>query len=80
MNENAMIHDTKIAIKRVVRMIQEGKVSAVDGTDLMIKADSICVHGDSPQALEFVTALKLALIQENISIRKAGASNENAHF
>ncbi|MFL6558058.1 MAG: LamB/YcsF family protein, partial [Bacillus sp. (in: firmicutes)] len=37
MNENAMIHDTKIAIKRVVRMIKEGKVSAVDGTDIMIK-------------------------------------------
>jgi 5-oxoprolinase (ATP-hydrolysing) subunit A len=52
-------------------MIKEGKVAAEDGTDLLIKADTICVHGDSPQALEFVTELRMALIQENISIRKS---------
>jgi 5-oxoprolinase (ATP-hydrolysing) subunit A len=68
---NALIHDTQVAIKRVVRMIKEGKVAAEDGTDLLIKADTICVHGDSPQALEFVTELRMALIQENISIRKS---------
>lgn len=71
LKENALIHDTQIAIKRVVRMINEGKVAAEDGTDLLIKADTICVHGDSPQALEFVTALRMTLIQENISIRKS---------
>jgi 5-oxoprolinase (ATP-hydrolysing) subunit A len=68
---NALIHDTQVSIKRVVRMIKEGKVAAEDGTDLLIKADTICVHGDSPQALEFVTELRMALIQENISIRKS---------
>ena len=69
--ENALIHDTQIAINRVIRMIKEGKVAAVDGADVKIKADSVCVHGDSPKALEFVTELKQALILENISIRKS---------
>lgn len=69
--ENALIHDTQIAINRVIRMIKEGKVAAVDGADVKIKADTVCVHGDSPKALEFVTELKQALILENISIRKS---------
>jgi 5-oxoprolinase (ATP-hydrolysing) subunit A len=71
LKENALIHDTKVAIKRVIRMINEGTVEAEDGTDLLIKADTICVHGDSPQALDFVTELRKALSQENISIRKS---------
>ncbi|MEH7117069.1 5-oxoprolinase subunit PxpA [Neobacillus vireti] len=68
---NAMIHDSEFAITRVVRMIKERKVEAVDGTDIEIQADTICVHGDDPQALEFVTKLKQAFLQENIQIRKS---------
>ncbi|MGG3468137.1 5-oxoprolinase subunit PxpA [Neobacillus pocheonensis] len=69
--KNAIIHDSDSAIKRVIRMIKEGKVETVDGTDINIKADTICVHGDEPLALEFVTQLKQALVQENISLRKS---------
>lgn len=69
--ENAMIHDPQLAIKRAVRMIKEGKVVAVDGTDLEIKADTICVHGDGHQAVAFVTELKQVLVQENIALRKS---------
>ncbi|MGG1676803.1 LamB/YcsF family protein [Neobacillus sp. NRS-1170] len=69
--KNAIIHDADIAIKRVVRMIKEGKVETVDGTDIDIKADTICVHGDEPKALEFVSKLKHAFEQENILIRKS---------
>jgi len=68
---NASIHDSEYAITRVIRMIKEGKVEAVDGTDKTIQADTICVHGDDPQALEFVTKLKQAFQQENIEIRKS---------
>ncbi|MBM7651885.1 LamB/YcsF family protein [Neobacillus cucumis] len=68
---NAMIHDAEFAITRVIRMIKEGKVEAVDGTDIAIQADTICVHGDDPQALEFVTKVRQALLKENIQIRKS---------
>ncbi|MCM3724944.1 LamB/YcsF family protein [Neobacillus cucumis] len=71
---NAIIHDSEIAITRVIRMIKEGKVEAVDGSDITIQADTICVHGDDPQALEFVTKLKQAFQQENIEIRKSWRS------
>lgn len=70
-HQHAMIEDSDLAIKRVIRMIKEGKVAAIDGTDIAIKADTICVHGDSPQALEFVTKLNTALKAENITIRKS---------
>ncbi|MBT2657060.1 LamB/YcsF family protein [Bacillus sp. ISL-18] len=68
---NAMIHDSAFAITRVIRMIKEGKVEAVDGSDIAIQADTICVHGDDPQALEFVSKLKQAFQQVNIQIRKS---------
>ncbi|MEH7076428.1 LamB/YcsF family protein [Neobacillus drentensis] len=71
MNENALIHDTQVAVNRVIRMIKEGRVATVDGADLVIKADTICVHGDGPKALEFVTELKQALIAADISLRKS---------
>ncbi|MEH7441170.1 5-oxoprolinase subunit PxpA [Bacillus sp. JJ1122] len=68
---NAMIHDTENAIKRVIRMIKEGKITAINGTDLEINADTICVHGDEPQTLEFVVKLKQALINQEITIGKS---------
>jgi 5-oxoprolinase (ATP-hydrolysing) subunit A len=74
--ENAMIHDSKLAITRVVRMVKEGKVTAVDGTDLNIQADTICIHGDEPQALKFVTELKQALKKEGIQIGKSWGDAE----
>lgn len=68
---NAMIHDTENAIKRVIRMVKAGMITAFDGTDLEIKADTICVHGDEPQTLGFVEKLKQAFINEEITVGKS---------
>jgi 5-oxoprolinase (ATP-hydrolysing) subunit A len=68
---NAFIHNPSEAIQRVTRMVTEGKVKSVDGTDLDIQADTICVHGDGPKAVEFVSELRKALAQENIFLRKS---------
>lgn len=65
---DAMIHDPDLAINRVIRMIREGKVEAVDGTDIEIKADTICIHGDEPRALDFAVRLKEALKGEGIEV------------
>jgi 5-oxoprolinase (ATP-hydrolysing) subunit A len=72
---NAMIHDVTVAVDRVVRMIQEGRVTAVDGTDVAIQADTICVHGDEPEALHFVQQLRERLQKENITIQHFGANH-----
>lgn len=65
----AMIKDKDLAIKRVVRMIKEGKVETINGKDIAIKADTICVHGDNPKALEFVKNIRETLLAEGVTIQ-----------
>ena len=64
----AMITDEDEAVARVIRMIREGRVTAVTGKDIPLRADSVCVHGDSPKALAFVQKIRAALTAEQIQI------------
>ncbi|CAH2214641.1 LamB/YcsF family protein [Tepidibacter aestuarii] len=66
--EGACIHDTNVAISRALRMVKEGKVTAVNGEDIEIKAETICVHGDNPKAIEFVKKIKERLESEGITV------------
>ncbi len=66
--EGAMITDEETAIRRVVRMVKEKKVTAVTGKDIPIEADSICVHGDGPKALAFVEKIRSALTGEGVEL------------
>ncbi len=68
----AMITDEDEAIQRVIRMIKEGKVTAISGRDIEVQADSICVHGDGEKALAFVEKIRKALIQEGVEIKALG--------
>lgn len=64
----SMIEDEDEAVARVIRMIKEGKVTAITGKDIDITADSVCVHGDGPKALAFVEKLRNAFTAEGIEI------------
>ncbi|MCF0150293.1 MAG: 5-oxoprolinase subunit PxpA [Firmicutes bacterium] len=66
--EGAMITDAQVAAKRVVRMIKEGKVTAITGKDIDIQADSVCIHGDGPSAIAFAKTITEVLHQEGIEI------------
>ena len=66
--EGAVIHDEDEAIRRVIRMVKEHRVTACDGTDIEIIPDSICVHGDNVKALTFVTQIRSALEAEGVQI------------
>ena len=65
----SMIIDKDIAISRVIRMVTEGKVTSINGEELDIKADSICVHGDNPEAVQFVRLIKEELSKASIEIK-----------
>lgn len=65
----SVIKDKELAIRRVVRMVKEGKVKSINGNDISIKADSICVHGDNPKALEFVKNIRKTLEAEGVEIK-----------
>ncbi|EAJ6540863.1 LamB/YcsF family protein, partial [Campylobacter jejuni] len=66
--EGALIHDENLAVKRVIKMIKESKVTSINGKEIDLKADSICVHGDNAKALEFVKKIKENLKKEQIQI------------
>ena len=66
--DGSMITDEEEAIRRVVKMIKEGKVTAITGKEIPVKADSVCVHGDGPKALAFVEKIRKTLAQEQIQI------------
>lgn len=64
----AMVTDEDEAIRRVVRMAKDGKVTTITGKDISIQADSVCVHGDNAKALEFVNKIRAALTAEGIRV------------
>ncbi|MBE6949532.1 MAG: LamB/YcsF family protein [Ruminococcaceae bacterium] len=64
----AVIHDTDITIARVLKMVKEGCVESITGKIIPIKADSICVHGDNPKAIEFVNTIRSTLQAEGVEI------------
>lgn len=66
--EGAVIHDKDQAIARTVRMVTEGKVTAITGEDVSIDAHSICVHGDNPSAVEFVKNIRAELVKQGVTI------------
>lgn len=67
--EGAVIADEDLAIKRVIKIIKESKVTSINGKEVDLKADSICVHGDGIKALEFVKKIKENLTKEQIQIK-----------
>lgn len=46
----AVLHDPKVVAERMLRLVEHGVVTAIDGTDVAVSAHSLCVHGDSPGA------------------------------
>lgn len=69
----AVLHDEQMVIRRAIRMVSEGRVTAVTGKDIAMKADSICVHGDNPQAIAFVKNIRVAFESAGIRIAPFGA-------
>lgn len=69
---DAMVRDSDEAVARALRMVREGRVRATDGTDVQVEADTVCVHGDSPHAVEFAQKLNAALKAEGVRLRAAG--------
>lgn len=57
----ALIEDEAAALEQALQMAQKGEVTAVDGSIIKIKADTLCIHGDNPRAVEFAKKIQAAL-------------------
>ncbi len=71
----AVLHDADAVARRMLRLVREGVVEAIDGSTVRIEAQSICVHGDSPGAVDMARALRSLLEREGVAVRAfAGAA------
>jgi UPF0271 protein len=66
--KGAVLHDPELVAARMVRMVREGVVEAIDGTLTKIEAQSICVHGDSPGAVAMARRLRIEFEQSGLGI------------
>jgi UPF0271 protein len=69
---DALLHNPEEAANRVYGMLRENKVQAIDGSEVQVEADTICVHGDTPGAVGFARELRLALHQMGIVVAPVG--------
>jgi 5-oxoprolinase (ATP-hydrolysing) subunit A len=65
----AVLHDPAAIAERVVAMVKSGQVTAIDGAQIAVSAESVCVHGDSPGAVQIATAVRDHLKGAGIDIR-----------
>ncbi|MCX7827643.1 MAG: LamB/YcsF family protein [Thermanaerothrix sp.] len=67
--QGAVIHDPVLASQRAVEMVLHGRVTADDGSTVAIKAQSICVHGDTKGAVEMAIKIRESLDAAGVEIR-----------
>jgi 5-oxoprolinase (ATP-hydrolysing) subunit A len=65
----AVLHDPAEIADRVVAMVDSGRVTTIDGTEIDLDVESVCVHGDSPGAVQIATAVRERLQAAGTDIR-----------
>jgi len=63
-----VLHDPGVVVPRAVAMVQEGAVTAVDGTRVALQVETLCVHGDTRNAAALAARLKQGLLDAGISL------------
>lgn len=64
----AVLHDPAVIAERVSAMVGTGTVTAVDGSTVRVEVESVCVHGDSPGAVDIATAVRRRLLADGIGL------------
>ncbi|WP_297474997.1 5-oxoprolinase subunit PxpA [Thermococcus sp.] len=64
----AVIHDKDEIAERVISMVKDGGVKAINGEWVELKVDTICVHGDNPKAVEIAAHVRKALEEEGVKV------------
>ena len=66
--KGAVLHDPNQIAERVATMVASGRVTAADGSTIEVEVESVCVHGDSPGAVEIATAVRKRLLTEGVEL------------
>ena len=70
--EGAVIHDVDLVAQRVLSMVKNGAVTAIDGAEVPINAQTICVHGDTPGAVAMIKKIREKLDQDGVTVKAFG--------
>jgi len=65
----AVLHDAELIAQRMLRLVRDGEIEAEDGQVIRLQADSICVHGDSPDAVDIARSVKHRLLEAGATLR-----------
>jgi len=68
----AVIEDPREVADRILQMVEQGSVTARDGTNVALGADTVCVHGDNPSALALVKQIREVLQTAGVGIAPMG--------
>jgi UPF0271 protein len=66
---NSLINDPALAVVQVVKMVEQGEVKTINGNTIKVKAESVCIHGDTPGAADYSKAIRRGLEKKGIIIR-----------
>jgi len=66
----AVLEDVEVIVKRTVRLARDGALVAVDGSELPVAPDSLCVHGDTPGAVRIARAVRAALERAGVEVAR----------
>lgn len=64
----AVLADPAAVAQRVLRLVTEGVVESVDGIDVVVSARSVCIHGDSPQAVAMARSIQTTLREHGVAV------------
>jgi len=64
----AVLHDAREIAERVVRMVGDGEVISVTGKRMKMRMDTVCIHGDTPGAVEIAKVLRKGLANAGIAV------------
>lgn len=65
----AVISDPKVVASRMLRLVTEGRITAINGTEIQLEAQSICVHGDTQAAVAIARAVRDALSSGGVELK-----------
>jgi 5-oxoprolinase (ATP-hydrolysing) subunit A len=68
----AMIESPELAAAQALAIVRDGRVESRDGVAVAVRADTICIHGDTPGAAEFAKAIRAALEDAGVTIAALG--------
>jgi UPF0271 protein len=68
----SVVSSADAAAAQAVRIVRDGRVTAFDGTEVAVAADTICVHGDTPGAVDFARAIRAALADAGVALAPLG--------